>query len=392
MPCETHGPRWDAFFEELRVLEHQVRSQVGGEDLRHLRKMEGWGRLCTALGYLTAWLAPNPLSAFCLAAGQSARLLMGHHILHGAYDRLPGVPQRYTSQRFGRGWRRYLDWFTWWKGEAWANLHNNLHHPNTQDEYDVDVMDLAVLHGLPRPLRYVAFAVVSVSWKYTYYAPYMHGKLLERQRRIPHDPKQTYHPGAFYDLRRPDTRALWLYAFLPYLLFQFVLVPLLFLPLGTWAWLSVLCNVILGEVLHSLHGFSCIRPSHSAGDIPLFHQRPTCRHDFVVRQIHGTVNYTTGGDALSFALFWCDHHIEHHLWPTMSLLGYRRMRPRLKALCERYGVPYREEGMWRRCFQMARLFIGETSQRPISTQALWRMDGAAERPLPSATAGMSSAL
>ena len=37
---------------------------VGPEDLAHLLKLERWGRICTGLGYATAWIAPNPISAF----------------------------------------------------------------------------------------------------------------------------------------------------------------------------------------------------------------------------------------------------------------------------------------------------------------------------------------
>jgi hypothetical protein len=32
--------------------------------------------------------------------------------------------------------------------------------------------------------------------------------------------------------------------------------------------------------------------------------------------------------------------IEHHLWPDMSMLAYQRVAPKVKACCEKYGVPY----------------------------------------------------
>jgi hypothetical protein len=68
--------------------------------------MERWGRACTLVGYGTAWIAPNPLSAIAMALGNSARWTMiAHHVMHRGYDRVPGTPARLKTSSSPSGLR-----------------------------------------------------------------------------------------------------------------------------------------------------------------------------------------------------------------------------------------------------------------------------------------------
>ena len=55
-----------------------------------------------------------------------------------------------------------------------------------------------------------------------------------------------------------------------------------------------------------------------------------------------------GNDALDFAHGWLNYQIEHHVWPDLSMLQYQRGAAQLRAICERYGVPYVQESVWTR--------------------------------------------
>src|SRR3712207_4183224 len=97
----------EAFARDLQALRTEMESSLGPEDLAHFRKIERWGRVCSALGYATAWLAPNPLSALLIAQGSTARwTMMAHHVTHRGYDRVPGMPEHRTGRAFASGWRR----------------------------------------------------------------------------------------------------------------------------------------------------------------------------------------------------------------------------------------------------------------------------------------------
>lgn len=340
-----------------------MRSEVGPADFRHLLKIQRLGRLATALGYLTAWLGPNPISALLLALGQSTRLTLGHHIRHGAYDRIAGVPEHYRSRRFGKGWRRYLDWLEWWENDAWTHLHNTLHHPHMGDEQDADIMRLTEFRRLPRPLRVAALIAVTVSWKYSFYALHLQRALVAHRRGEK--------PGAMPAAgREGGAGRLILTHYLSYIGVRFVLVPLLFAPLGRWAVLSVFVNVVLAELLHNAHSFLCIRPSHSAPDIPLFSGSVECKHEFSLRQLLGTVNYRGGSDWLDLLHLWCNYHSEHHMWPSMPLLKYQQYHPQLVALCKKHGVLYAQQSVWARYRSMARLFVDMQDQPRIDTTKL----------------------
>src|SRR5262249_52348580 len=159
---------------------------------------------------------------------------------------------------------------------------------------DADLMDPKNFRSLPLPVRYVVLALIMMTWKAYYYAPYMQRELQRLRARIPRDEPYRFRLRDFYDLRDPLVRSLWGRQFLPFILFHFVLIPLVFLPLGSWAVMSVAANAVLGEIFCNVQGFITIRSSHCADDVPLFAVGPKGRADYYMRQVLGTVNYEGG--------------------------------------------------------------------------------------------------
>jgi hypothetical protein len=104
----------------LRALRTEIDASLTEADADHLRKIERWGRACTAVGLATAWMGPNPVSAVGLALGRSTRWALMHHCGHRGYDKVPNAPKRYHSKVFARGWRRLVDWPDWMIPAAWA--------------------------------------------------------------------------------------------------------------------------------------------------------------------------------------------------------------------------------------------------------------------------------
>jgi hypothetical protein len=45
----------------------------------------------------------------------------------------------------------------------------------------------------------------------------------------------------------------------------------------------------------------------------------------------------------------------------MPMLAYRRIQPKVKALCEKHGIPYVQESLWKRAKQLVKIAIGKTS-------------------------------
>jgi fatty acid desaturase len=368
------GVDLEGFERELRALRAEAVENLGPEDLAHLQTLERWGLACTAAGYASAWLVPNPLSMALLSLGSTSRwTIVAHHVLHKGLDRVEGAPARLTSKGFAKGWRRLLDWPEWMEPEAWCHEHNVLHHAYTNEVADPDLVEHNVealrRWNAPKAVKWALLALSAATWKATYYAPNTLQVLQRRRRRTSGDGKTQREDGrgpesmlAAFDVRTPEGREVWA-AMLPYALARFLAVPALFLPLGPLAAASVALNSLGAEVLSNLHCFVIIVPNHAGDDLQRFDGPPASRAEWFVRQVRGSVNFRTGGDLNDFLHGFLNYQIEHHLFPDLPPRAYQRLQPKVKALCEKYGVPYRQESVWKRLGQLVRIATGETSMQ-----------------------------
>jgi fatty acid desaturase len=316
--------------------------------------MERWGRVCTTLGMLSAGIAPNPASALLLSLGRSTRWLLMHHVGHRGYDKVPGVPARYTSKVFARGKRRFLDWPDWMLPEAWIYEHNVLHHSFTGEERDPDLIERNTeeLRKYPEPVRYALLGLLSITWRASYYAP---------------NTLDTYRARLDAKLGTEQSegrnRELWLQCYLPYAALHFGLLPLAYLPLGPWGVFSSFSNQVMAELLTNLHTFLVVGPNHSGDDLYRFDDRPTSRAEHALRQVLGSTNYRTGGDLVDYGHLFLNYQIEHHLFPDVPMRQYQKVQPKVRAICEKHGIPYVEQSVFSRAKKMLDIAVGKTKMR-----------------------------
>ena len=365
----------EGFARALRALEAEAVATLGPEDLAHMLRLERWGRWCSIAGYATAWAMPNPLSMVLLSTGSVARwAIVAHHTMHKGMDRVPGTPSRLTSGGFAKGARRFVDWFDWFVPEAWHYEHNVLHHGYTNEVADPDLVELNVESirdaRVPRVLKHLAVAAYALTWKLTYYAPSTL-QILQRKRRrrvirggtLKDDARGSERFVAAFDPRSGDGREMWWRSLLPYALGRFVAIPALFAPLGPLAVASVWANSVGAELLTNLHTFAIIAPNHAGEDLHRFTGSPRDRREWFLRQVIGTVNFTTGGDVNDFAHGFLNYQIEHHLFPDLPPRQYQRIQPRVRAICEQFGVPYRQESVFARVKKLVAVAVGDADMR-----------------------------
>jgi fatty acid desaturase len=372
---------YEAFALDLDSLHKEIKQDLGRADIVHMKKMILWGRACTIFGYGTAWLFPNPFSMLCLAQGATARwTIVAHHVLHGALDKVPNTPKPLTRRGFASGTRRFIDWLDWIFPEAWCYEHNVFHHYHTNEPIDPDLVErnVAALHSPSIPLswRYLALIFFAFTWKLSYYAPntfrvHYRSNQAKAQGKsgilMTKDLEDSY--AFVFDLRKPEGRSFWLNCLLPYALFRFVLIPLLFLPLGGWAVFYVLLNSFGAELLHNLYTFFLIVPNHAGDDVHRFQGRISDRPEFYVRQILSSVNYTTGGDICDFMHGFLNYQIEHHLWPDLPPLAYQKLQPKVRSICQKHGVPYIQEPVWKRFQKLVDIIVGKSRMINATTLA-----------------------
>ncbi len=380
MSFDVTDPALEGFAAELKALRKELEASLGEEDLAHLRKIERVGKVATAIGFATAPFGPNPVSMIALALGRGTRWILMHHVGHRGYDKVPGVPPKYTSKVFARGKRRHLDWHDWMIPEAWIYEHNVLHHSHTGEEKDPDLVerntDWLRSEKIPKWFRYGMVAALSVSWKFSYYAPNTLEEWMSRGRR-----------AGDHGLPKGFVKTLLGRCYAPYGIMQFGVIPLLFLPLGPVASVSVLLNSLGAEALTNLHTFMVVGPNHTGDDLYRFDTPPKSKGEAAARQVVGTGNYRSGGDFVDFMHLWLNYQIEHHLFPDMPMLKYREMKPKIIELCAKYGIPYIEESVFTRTRKMVDVVVGNAKMK--RTEAPKAVDA---KPDPRARSGIGSFL
>ena len=352
--------------KDINEIHQHALANTGVDDFTHLTRMERWGKLCSILGYGTAWIFPNPISALLISQGNFTRWTqVAHPIIHRAYDKMDCADLNHTSKHFGKGWRRFLDWPDWMTLGGWHYEHDALHHYKLGEIYDPNNaqhnMEWLRQSKLPLWQRYALLALFSGIWKLLYYTPRTHKELqlIDAKHQGTQPPEMT-RLGA-WSVFTPQGRALWFQSILPYVGYRFVLLPLLFLPLGSFAVMSVLINSIFAEILTNMHSFLVMMPNHAGDDVMMFDEKATSKGEFYLRQILGSVNYPTGSNLNDFFYGWLNYQIEHHLWPDMPLSQYQKVQPLVKALCEKHQIPYIQQSVFKRLLKTVDVMVGKTS-------------------------------
>jgi len=367
--------------EQLQKDLEQIKANlgpVGEEDFQHLLKLERWGRAATlsgffliyvitalevsmGLGSIAFWIL-GTIAAVLIGVGNVARWAdVTHPILHGAYDKVPNIPKQYTKSGYARGNNRYIHWLDWIKPEAWEYEHNIMHHYHLGEDDDPDNvernMQWLINSKTPMWLRRLFVYVFAATWKFTYYAPNTLRILENKERRKRREPELEDYELSPFTKNGAD---LWQNYYAPYILVKFVLLPLLFLPLGTGAVFSTLIILLMAEAYANLHSFLVIVPNHSAGDIYQFSEPHKSQGEFYLRQIMGSVNYNTGTDLIDFSQGFLNYQIEHHLFPNIPHSYYQKMQPLVKEVCRKHNLEYRQDSVWKRIGMTVDLMVGKT--------------------------------
>jgi hypothetical protein len=380
---------YDAFGKDVAALGKELLSETGAEDVEHLNKIVRWRNLAAVVGLATVWTTPNPLTIAALSAWTYASWTMvAHHTCHGGYNRVEAG--RFNSRNFAIGLaNRCIDWLDWMQPEAWNIEHNRLHHYRLNESHDPDLVqeNLSFLRDakIPLAVKYATVATLLPVWKWLYYAPNTYKELktnewIKSGRELPKDfdPKQAVTVMSMLDPSRKGAREvvkpldLFFNVMGPMLFGRFVLVPsLLALVPGVGPSLAAhaLANLLLAELLTNIHAFITIVTNHAGEDMYTFDDAVKPKTgSFYVRQVVGSANYPAGSDPIDFSHGFLNYQIEHHVWPDLSMLRYQRGAPRLKAICEKHGVPYVQENVFERLRKTADVMVGQRSMRAFPTE------------------------
>ncbi|MBF6211887.1 acyl-CoA desaturase [Nocardia puris] len=309
--------------DELRA---RIVADLGDRDREYIysiikaqRGLEIAGRGLMYLGFLPPfWLAG-------VAALGVSKILdnmeIGHNVMHGQYDwmREPDL----NSREF--------EWDTVCPADQWRHSHNYMHHTYTN------------IHGMDRDIGYGILRIdEGQKWNPYYLGNPLYAFLLMvffEWGVMLHDAEAeniVQGKRKWSDLK-PLVKGWWRKAGKQSLK-DYVIFPALTGPL----FVSTLLGNAAANIVRNVWAYSIIFCGHFPSGVQTFTEDETAeetRGEWYVRQMLGSANID-GGKLFHIMSGNLSHQIEHHLFPDVPANRYPEMAPEVRALCEKYGLPY----------------------------------------------------
>jgi len=337
---ESDEARLRAFGEAIDALKQRVKDELGEEDVAHIRRMQrisdaaevlGRGLLFVSLDPIT-WSA-GVLSLFVHKQLEAAEI--GHTVLHGAYDGLPGA-ERWASK--GYSWKIPID------EDSWRRGHNARHHGGTNvagRDPDIHFGHIRLTEQTPHHSyhRHQHVAALFVIWPA--FAFHMNGHFsglidvfLGNGREDELDFLRDRSPASIRDAFERALRGWG-----PYYLREYGLWPLLAGPMFA----KVLAGNVLSEVMRDVYSAATIFCGHVGEETKSYDEGtiPTSRGDWYAMQVEASNDFEVPY-ALSVLCGALDLQIEHHLFPRFPTERLRQIAPEVRELCEAHGVEHRK--------------------------------------------------
>ncbi|HON73969.1 MAG TPA: acyl-CoA desaturase, partial [Dermatophilaceae bacterium] len=268
---------------------------------------------------------------------------IGHNVLHGQWDWMRD-PDIHSTQ-----W----EWDFVAPADGWKHTHNDVHHTWTNvvgKDRDVGYALLRMSEEQPwtwwnlgNPVYNMVLAPF-FEWGIAFYDLELDEVAAGRKTKA----------ALRRDLRKLG-RKTWRQALKDYLATPAVAVV-------TGSAVPALIGTFTANTVRNIWAHSVIFCGHfpdGAVQFPAESVIGESRGDWYIRQMLGSANIS-GSKTLHLMTGNLSHQVEHHLFPDLPSNRYAEIAPRVRALCDTYGLPYTTGPMWRqvasawaRVFRMA---------------------------------------
>ncbi|MCK5471157.1 MAG: acyl-CoA desaturase, partial [Cyclobacteriaceae bacterium] len=158
-----------------------------------------------------------------------------------------------------------------------------------------------------------------------------------------------YHKNGLAKKHKANIRSEWIILIatkLVYIGYIFI-VPLMFTSMLWW---QILIGIIL---MHYIAGFILaivFQPAHviEGTEYPLPDEKNMLENNWAVHQLHTTTNFGNKSRWFSWYVGGLNYQIEHHLFPNICHVHYRKISAIVKSTAIEFGLPYKS----------ARTFVG----------------------------------
>src|SRR5208337_3592612 len=323
----------ESFGAELDAIRMRVLADLGAEDVAYIRRLIRWqrGLEIAGRGMLQAALLP-PLWLGGVTALALSKILdnmeIGHNVMHGQYD-WTGDPTLASGT---------FEWDNVCPGDQWRHSHNFMHHKRTNilgQDRDLGYGVLRISpdqEWRPRDLGNPVYAfLLAALFQWGVMA---HDLEIERiqsgERR--------------WDEVRPLIQSMGRKAGRQ-VLKDYVLFPVLSGP----SFLANLAANATANLVRNLWAFAIIFCGHFPDGVEEFARDETIgetRSEWYLRQLCASANIR-GGPLFHILSGNLSHQIEHHLFPDLPARRYAQIATEVRAICEKYGLPYNSAGLGR---------------------------------------------
>jgi len=351
----------EALGRELDEIRRDVAESLGQDDATYIRRMIHLQRRMAVAGRVTlfasafppAWLAGTALLA---TAKILENMEIGHNVMHGQWDWM-NDPEIHSGT-----W----EWDTTCPAESWKHSHNFVHHTFTNvlgKDNDVGYGILRVSRDQPwHPINlgqpvYNALLALLFEWGVA-----LHDLDLERIRKGQKDPKELKRQ------LRVVGRKIRRQVGKDYLIF-----PLLSGP----AFTSTLTANITANLVRNLWSYLIIFCGHFPDGAEKFTEQELeneSKPQWYLRQLLGSAHFT-GSRLLHILSGSLGYQIEHHLFPDLPSNRYPQIAEKVRALCEKYELPYTTGPLHRQYGQTLRTITKLSLPGPGNTKSLPRIGG-----------------
>jgi fatty acid desaturase len=316
----------EAIARELDAIRDEVRADLGAIDAAYIRRviraqrsLEAGGRALLVLSRFRPALVAGTL--MLTVAKVLENMEIGHNVMHGQWDWMHDPRIHSTT------W----EWDQASTAASWKRAHNYQHHTYTN------------VLGKDRDLGYSAMRVDAAQpWHPVHLAQAVYGIAIAA----------TFEWGiAIYDMELDAVRkgtktaaqarselASFARKAARQLTKDYVVFPLL----SGRSWRRTLAATALSNVARNLWVHTIVFMGHLPEGAVTFaeeHLDGETRGGWYVRQLLGSCNLE-GRPAFHLMSGNLSFQVEHHLFPDLPTTRYAAIAPRVRAVCERHGLPY----------------------------------------------------
>ena len=271
--------------------------------------------------------------ALCLVMGFGTAgigLSVMHDANHGAYSKKSWVNNTvgYSLNVLGAG------------AFNWKVQHNVLHHTYTNiHDHDEDISPRGVLRMAPQS-----------EWRSIHKFQHMYAWFLYGLMTLVWVAAKDfirlirYEKEGLVKKQKADIRKEWAILIATKLIYigYILVLPMIILPVTWWQWL------IGFTAMHYVAGFILaiiFQPAHviDGTEYPMPDINGNMDNNWAIHQLYTTTNFANKSRFFSWYVGGLNFQVEHHLFPNVCHVHYKKISSIVKATTQEFGLPYKSE-------------------------------------------------